>query len=170
MKLQKSMSKETTIETNADKVFDQFREFTVKEMRKTLKSAVGTAANKLKGATKKLFRAALPMAKHHNPKYNDTLLDAVRRSKVEETKGGEIYTKVHIMGVKSTGSGTFRARFFEKGTGTRQTRKGYNRGSIKPLNYFADANAAFLQEYDKTLNDALAKAVDKINKKKFKDT
>ncbi len=162
------MSKSTTIETNADKVFEQFREFTTKEMRKTLKSAIGAAANKLRGTTKKLFRSALPKAKQRNPKYNDTLLDAVKRSKVEETKGGEIYTKVHIMGTRSAGSGTFRARFFEKGTANRQTHMGYNRGSIRPLNYFSTANAEFQSDYNSILSDAIAKAVDKINRQKFK--
>ena len=42
------------------------------------------------------------------------------------------YGKVHIMK-------EFRLKFFEKGTQLRKTRKGYNRGSIKPKWFFATA-------------------------------
>lgn len=160
------MSKSTTIETNADEVYNTFLELSQKEMRKALRSAVTTAANKLRGSTKKLFRSALPAAKTHGTKYNDTLLDAVKRSKVEESRNGEISAKVHIMGSRRTGSGTFRAKFFETGTRPRMTRKGYNRGAIHPLSFFAAANTAFQSEYDKTISTAIEKAVNKINQAK----
>ena len=42
------------------------------------------------------------------------------------------YGKVHIMK-------EFRLKWFEKGTSIRKTRKGYNRGSIKPKWFFATA-------------------------------
>lgn len=42
------------------------------------------------------------------------------------------YGKVHIMK-------EFRLKWFEKGTQLRKTRKGYNRGSIKPRWFFANA-------------------------------
>ena len=42
------------------------------------------------------------------------------------------YGKVHIMK-------EFRLKWFEKGTQLRKTRKGYNRGSIKPKWFFATA-------------------------------
>ena len=42
------------------------------------------------------------------------------------------YGKVHIMK-------EFRLKWFEKGTRLRKTRKGYNRGSIKPKWFFATA-------------------------------
>ena len=42
------------------------------------------------------------------------------------------YGKVHIMK-------EFRLKWFEKGTRIRKTRKGYNRGSIKPKWFFATA-------------------------------
>ena len=42
------------------------------------------------------------------------------------------YGKVHIMK-------EFRLKWFEKGTSLRKTRKGYNRGSIKPKWFFATA-------------------------------
>ena len=108
------MSKTTNITTNADEVFRDFLDLSTKEMRQTLKKAVQTAANKLRGDTKRIFKSSLPTARNRNPKYNDTLIDAVKKSKVEETARGEISSKVHIMGTRNTGSGTYRARFFEK--------------------------------------------------------
>ena len=61
------MSKQTTIETNADEVYKSFLDLNRKEMRKALRSAIGSAATKLRGNTRKLFRSALPAAKRHNP-------------------------------------------------------------------------------------------------------
>jgi HK97 gp10 family phage protein len=161
------MSKQTTITTNADEVYNKFLELTTKEMKKALKQGVGKAANQLKNATKKSLKQALPES-NRKGKYNDKLVDAVRRSKFEENKNHEILTKVCIMGVKNTGSGTFRLRFFEKGTGLRKTRKGYNRGSINALYFFRNANATFQQEYDKILTDEINKVIDKINRQKLK--
>lgn len=157
------MSKSVTIETNADQVYNSFLNLTTKEMRKALRQGVQNAANKLRGETKRVFRSALPAARRHNSKYNDTLLDAVKRSKVEENQRGEISAKVHIMGTRNTGSGTFRARFYEKGTRQRRTRKGYNRGSIAPLGFFATANASFGADYNNILNNEIAKAIERIN-------
>lgn len=161
------MSKQTTITTNADEVYNKFLELTTKEMKKALKTGVTKAANQLRTATKKTLKQAFPKS-NIKGRYNDRLIDAVRRSKVEENKQHEISTKVHIMGNRDTGSGTFRLRFFETGTGLRKTRKGYNRGSIKALYFFKSANSQFQQQYDRILNDEIARAIDKINKQKLK--
>ena len=160
------MSKETTITTNADEVYKAFLELNTKEMKKALKTGITKAANSLRQATRKSLKTALPQSNVKSPKYNDKMTDAVMRSKIEESKQHEISAKVHIMGTRNTGSGTFRARFFEKGTGLRRTRKGYNRGQLKGLYFFQSANAAFQQEYEKTLNNEIAKAIKKINDSK----
>lgn len=44
---------------------------------------------------------------------------------MKNTGLGELKLTVHTMGSNKKGSGTFRARFFEKGTNDRYTRKGY---------------------------------------------
>lgn len=160
------MPRYTTITTNADKVYEQFLELTTKEMKKALKQGVTKAANQLRTATKKSLKQALPKS-NVKGRYNDKLVDAVMRSKVTEDKQHEISTKVHIMGNRNAGSGTFRLRFFEKGTGLRKTRKGYNRGMIKGLFFFQSANTAFQSDYNNILNDEIAKAIDKINKQKL---
>lgn len=158
----------TTLTTDIDKVYEEFQTFTTKEMKSSLKSALNTAGNKLKGETKSLFRKALPAASKSNPKYSDKMIDAVRRSKVKETSQHEMYVKVHIMGTRNTGSGTYRARFFEAGTRLRRTRKGYYRGSIKALNFFATANFNFNADYDRIVDESVQKAVNKINNKRYK--
>ena len=159
------MSKSTTIETNADKVYAEFKELSTKEMRKALRNAISRAASQLQRETKKELRKSMPTATRKG-RYPDSLADAVKRSKIEETKRGEISAKVHIMGSRRTGSGTFRLRFFEKGTTPRRTSKGYNRGSIKALHFFASAQSAFYAEYDRILTDEIQKAINKINAKK----
>lgn len=159
------MSKSTTIETNADKVFEAFRELSTKEMRRALRSAIGHAASQLQRETKKELRKSMPTATRKG-RYPDSLTDAVLRSKIQETKKGEISAKVHIMGNRRTGSGTFRLRFFEKGTTPRRTSKGYNRGSIKALHFFASAQSAFYAEYDRILSDEIQKAINKLNNKR----
>lgn len=155
----------TTIETNADKVFADFRKLTTKEMRKALRAAITRAASQLQRETKRELRKTMPTATQKG-RYPDSLADAVRRSKIEETKKGEISAKVHIMGTGRTGSGTYRLRFFEKGTKQRRTAKGYNRGSIKALLFFVLAQTSFYNEYDRILRDEIPKAVNKINSKK----
>lgn len=160
------MSRQVNITTNTEEVFKKFKELSLKEMRKVLKKALNSTASKLKSNTKKTFKRALPNAGKKG-RYADTLQDAVRRSKIEENKNGEMSVKVHIMGSRNTGSGTYRAKFFETGTGQRKTRKGYNRGAIKPLHFFKQANSGFNKDYENTFNSELNKAIEKINKTKI---
>jgi len=95
--------------------------------------------------------------------YKDRLLDAVRVSKVE-AHGDEVSTKVHVMGVRSAGSGTFRARFFEGGTKERQTKAGKARGHINALGFFARSESALdnlTVSLDETLNRLIEKNLPK---------
>ncbi len=156
----------STATTNATKVFKDFKELTSKEMKKALKSALNKASGKLRNETRSTLRTMMPSASKSSAKYSDRLIDAVRKSKIEETKKGDITSAVHIMGTRDATSGTYRLRFFEKGTRKRQTRKGYNRGIIQPLYFFRTASTAFKAEYNQILSDYIAKAVDKINNTK----
>ena len=68
--------------------------------------------------------------------------------------------KVHIMK-------EFRLKFFEKGTAVRHTRKGYNRGSIKPKWFFRSAVEQKGQEAIRTLDDNIRESIIKVwNNKK----
>ena len=103
------------------------------------KKALGTIAADYKKTVKDFFTGAMPVANRPSQSgYKDKLIDAVRVSRVQSS-GDEVTTKVHIMGVRSSGSGTFRARFFEGGTKERVSKSGKKLGKIEALNFFQKA-------------------------------
>ncbi len=136
------------------------------------KRALGTVAKQYKDTAKNYFKSELPTATRSSQSgYADKLIDAVRVSKVK-VEGDEVKTKVHVMGVRSSASGTFRARFFENGTNPRETKKDYTDslgrhykagkplGRIRALNYFQKAQSALSTltiSLDKVINDLISK-------------
>ena len=60
--------------------------------------------------------------------------------------------KVHIMK-------EFRLKFFEKGTSIRKTRKGYNRGSIKPKWFFANAVSQMSKQAAESLDENIRNSI-----------
>ena len=113
--------------------------FTSDQCTDLYKKALGTIAANYKKTVKDFFTGAMPVANRPSQSgYKDKLIDAVRVSKVQSS-GDEVTTKVHIMGVRSSGSGTFRARFFEGGTKERQSKSGKKLGKIEALNFFQKA-------------------------------
>ena len=113
--------------------------FTSDQCTDLYKKALGTIAADYKKTVKDFFTGAMPVANRPSQSgYKDKLIDAVRVSKVQST-GDEVTTKVHIMGVRSSGSGTFRARFFEGGTKERTSKSGKKLGKIEALNFFQKA-------------------------------
>ena len=62
------------------------------------------------------------------------------------------YGKVHIMK-------EFRLKFFEKGTSIRKTRKGYNRGSIKPKWFFANAVSQMSKQAAESLDENIRNSI-----------
>lgn len=74
--------------------------------------------------------------------------------------------------------GDFRLKFFELGTayrytlgrhkrGRRRIRKGAFRGSIKPLYFFKESKAITETKVFSSIEIALAKSIERINKKKY---
>lgn len=134
--------------------------------------ALNTAAKQYKESAKNYFVSALPSANRASQSgYKDRLIDAVRQSQAE-VHGDEVTTKVHIMGVRSSGSGTFRARFFERGTKERMTKseikdskgrtykKGKKLGRIKSLNFFAQSQNS-LGNVTASLDEILTNLINK---------
>ena len=113
-----------------------------KEMPDVERSMLYAGAFLIKDKAKEEFVRKLPAATKSNPKYNDTLLDAIRLTKID---GGTI--TIHTLGSRDSSSGTYRARFFEGGTKDRyqKTRNGNKLkkkkfiGKISPLNFFGTA-------------------------------
>lgn len=157
------MNNKFEIKSNTEEVFEQLKDFTLKEVKNVQKSALRKIANILKTETKKNLRRALPKSKNRNPKYNDKLIDGVKSS---VNKAGTV-AKTHVMGSRKKGSGTFRLRFFEAGTVTRKTRKGYNRGKLKALYFFKTAIPQAKQKQINAIDEAITKKIEQINKKKF---
>ena len=155
------------------------RWFSEKDWFNVKKRSLNKAANHLKKDAKKLFKTKLPAATKRNPNYNDRLIDAIRSSKVKETGLGELSVKVHTMGNRKKGSGTFRARFFEKGTQERFIKPGYTDrlgrkytkkrsiGRIHPPLYFFRDSMSSINSASVNMNSYLEQEINKLNARKF---
>jgi len=149
----------------------EFYDYTVEELTYAIRRAVNTAAYMLKTLTQSNFNST-GIRNDRNPKYIDTLSDAIRMRKSRVTNMGEdIFSEVSILGSRETGSGTFRLRFFEKGTNDRYQnsinghplKKPRYVGRIKPSWFFKNANVAIESQIDSIYNDQITKAIEKIN-------
>lgn len=126
--------------------------------KKYFQSALYKGAEVLKNQTRANFSSALPASNEQGMKYNDRLIDAIRNSRTE----GD-FIIVHVLGTRQSGSGTFRARFFEKGTidryqktyaGVPLKKKKYL-GRIKPLRFFASAITSTQSQVISTMQNAI---------------
>lgn len=164
------------ITTDAVEVYAAFEEFTLSEMRKALKAAVKETSKQLQKLTKQNLKKSVHNTNRQNPKFNDTLEKGVRTTKVWEADG-TFNAKVRIDSSRNSGSGSYRLHILEKGTFKTPNRYAYTkgkhthkpsyRGSLRAYNFFENAKNEYLPKYEKAINDAVAKAVDRINKKKM---
>ena len=135
-----------------------------KDMPRIEKRAIYRAAYFLRDKIRESLVTAVPKATQRNPKYNDTLVDAVGFSKVDGAS-----TIVNAMGTRKKGSGTYRTRFFEDGTvkryhkkrnGVRLKKKKYI-GYIKPTNFFKSAVQANQNAAVQLMEDVIGEYVEK---------
>ena len=133
-----------------------------KEMPNIEKRALYRAAYFLRDKIRESLISAVPKATQKNPKYIDTLVDAVGFSRVDGAS-----TTINAMGTRKTGSGTYRTRFFEDGTvkryhkkrnGIRLKKKKYI-GFIKPTRFFASAVNANKQAAIDIMRDTITEYV-----------
>lgn len=133
-----------------------------KEMPNIEKRALYRAAYFLRDKIRESLISAVPKATQKNPKYIDTLVDAVGFSRVDGAS-----TVINAMGTRKTGSGTYRTRFFEEGTvkryhkkrnGVRLKKKKYI-GFIKPTRFFASAVNANKQAAIDIMRDTITEYV-----------
>lgn len=96
--------------------FDVFAKFNISLFYKQQQKAVNKAAARLKQNIQDALRKDMPSAaqKSAGSKYKDRLIDAVR---IGRWRGSQnvVQRSVHIMGIRSKESGTFRLRFYEGG-------------------------------------------------------
>lgn len=146
--------------------WNKYVELSLKEITQVSKSALKKAAGELKKNTQRNLVSDLGDAATSRGKYFDTLVDAVRITKYDNREDS---IAVHVMGTRTTGSGTFRLRFFEGGTSGRKTtgrgKDSYSNKDLKPLRFFERAMRS--TPVDEIIVRQIDKAVDKINKKKL---
>lgn len=134
-----------------------------KDLPKAEAHALYKAAYFLRDKIRQSLTTAIPKATQKNPKYNDTLVDAVGFTKVD----GASLT-VNAMGNRKTGSGTYRTRFFEEGTreryqktykGIRLKKKKYI-GKIGATKFFSSAVQANQNAAIQLMQQVIEKYVD----------
>lgn len=170
-------------ETNIDEVFNAFCDLTQKEMNSAVKKALRAGASTLKKQTRQNITSSLTT--RNNPHwyrgksiyYIDEMEDAVRIGRMNNGYGDgeDLSLKVHIMGTRAEGSGTYRARFIEKGTKERYAktwkgkplRKPRYLGKINGKWFFKAANAQVEPELERIYMAAINKACQKINNTKL---
>jgi hypothetical protein len=81
------------------------------ELPRAEKRALYRAAYALRDRLRQSLVSSIPKAASHNPKYTDTLIDAIGFTRVD---GASL--NVNAMGNRKKGSGTYRTRFFENNT------------------------------------------------------
>lgn len=128
--------------------------FTAKEWFRIEKKAMRRGMNMVKSEGRKRFKRALPKAATKNPKYSDRMIDAIL-GKVKVQDNQTTYFEVHNAGSRKKTSGTYRARFFEKGTKERV--KGHYRGKIQD-------KYSYMRGLDSVLPKAMNKVMDTLDK------
>ena len=139
------------------------------EAPRYFKRALTRGAIVLKDRTRQNLQSVLPASSNHNPKYNDTLQDAIRNSKVSIDQ-----VTVHILGTRNSGSGTYRTRFFEGGTksGTRYQKTINGKrlknkrfvGRLNALGFFSSAISSSGGEVINVMQQTINEMLDEANK------
>lgn len=140
-------------------------ELTTKEVEKTLKRGMSKVMRKLVKDAKANLRASFNNVNKRNPKFNDTLIQGVRASRVfVDKQDGSVYSFAKIKKKRDKGSGAYRLLFLEQGTGIRKTRKTHaNRGSIQGKWFFKRAVESNQGAFESNMISAINEAIDKIN-------
>ena len=137
------------------------------ELPQVEKRALVHAAYYLRDKIRQSLVEAIPKATMHNPKYSDTLVDAVHFTKVD---GASV--NVNAMGNRKPKSGTFRTRFFERDTKDRyqKTFNGIKRkkkkfiGHITGTSFFSNAVNANQNATIQMMRDVISEYIQEWNK------
>lgn len=168
----------SNITTNAVEAYRNFEDLTINEMRRVLKSGVGKVLTRLRKETVQNLRGRLKNTNKKNPKFNDTLVSGVRKTKVwmnnRGKNAGEIAGKVRVDSNRKPMSGSYRLAILEVGSykvggryaktfkGKPLKKKRYT-GVLKPYNFLKDATNSMQSYHDSIMNAEIKRGVDKIN-------
>ena len=125
-----------------DKAYRQGMKKSLDPILKQTKANLRTSG--IKGVTR-------PYISRKTGKRYPSMVQGVKTS-VYVGKTEDSYGKVHIMK-------EFRLKWFEKGTQIRKTRKGYNRGEIRPKWFFRSAVAQRSAEAEKNLDENIRNSI-----------
>ena len=165
------------LECNIEEVFNKFCDLSSSEMTKAVRRAINKGAKTLQEETKTKLSSKIKT--RNNPhwydgkrvEFNDKIDDGVRRTKVYENGNDDLEAKVHILGVRSSGSGTYRLRFLEKGTTDRYQKSKKNvkfnkpkyTGRIAGRYFFREAQQSVLPRLSNIYMAEIQKTIEKIN-------
>ncbi len=161
------------ITTDAKEVYEKFEQLNFTEMGKALKSGLRKALKVIQKDAKTNLKSAVNNTNKKNPKYNDTLQQDVRTSRIFVNQDGTVVGKVRVDSNNKSGSGSFRLPILESGSykGERFT-KTYNgkalkkeasKGSLKPKKFFKQAMDSNEASFQSNMISEVNKAIDKIN-------
>lgn len=165
------------IEIDSKQLEELIDKLSGKEMMKAQKRSLSRAGRLLYKQTRRNVSTLVPKPRVPNPKYSDTLYDAVRMG-VYEDSNFKWFLKVHILGSRKKTSGTFRLRFFEGGTVPRKTKNTYtdrlgrtypagqNRGRLNPRNFFSAAISTKQNEVIEAIQTNIIEEIEKISNSK----
>lgn len=141
--------------------FDVFKALPFSVFTKIIQKAINIGAGALKDNIKDKVKRALPASTKKNPKYDDTLLQAVRIGRWREESEQANIRSVHILGTHAKGSGTYRLRFYEQGGERGKKDTSTWRGEIPGYHFFEQATKEVNPQ--QIIVEKLTKALSQVN-------
>lgn len=165
------------IECNFEETYKRFMELSMKNMGKCLRTGLRKALTEVRRDAVTNLKKAVKHPSKKNPKYTDTLVKGVRMTRIYQNYKGEICGKVTIASTEKPGSGSFRLQILESGsykkgerfqtmnkTTMTKFKKPRSLGVLPPRYFFKKTQDTMDSYFQKTMNNAIAEAVDKTNK------
>ena len=150
------MNGENGVKVDDREVIKALSRLSFKQMNKAYKEGMKKALDPILKQTKINLRNSgirnvnKPYIGKNSKKYPSMIQGVKTSVYIGDTE--DSYGKVHIMK-------EFRLKFFEKGTSIRKTRKGYNRGSIKPKWFFANAVIQMSKQAAESLDENIRNSI-----------
>lgn len=150
------MNGENGIKVDDREVIKALSKLSFKQMNKAYREGMKKALDPILKQTKINLRnsgirnVGKPYTGKNGKKYPSMIQGVKTSVYIGDTE--DSYGKVHIMK-------EFRLKFFEKGTSIRKTRKGYNRGSIKPKWFFANAVSQMSKKAAESLDENIRNSI-----------
>jgi len=153
------------VEVDVSKVNRLLTQLNDKEAKKAIKSAIRKTALVIRKAAQSNLVSFFPLANSpavkngvsHKPLKNDINIAVYRNASG---------ARIDLLDSRKKKSRAYILRFIELGTGSRATKKGKNRGSMKAYNFFSDAVSAKKAEAESVLEQNILSAINKVINKK----